>query len=179
MPLSLDELKKLLDAEEIRYFQHPAKPVVLAGFGGLNGSHQITISLYLDGHFLQFRTMNFATCKADNANLAATMRLLMGLNLKTRWVKWCWDQNDGEVCAMGDMWVADGGVTRTQLQRMLGNILPAIDVELPRIKSVIDTGKDPGEIDPAELMKQLMSRGPGPAGPGSAPTAPPKPVTEI
>ncbi len=175
MALTFDDLKKLLDTENVKYFQHPTSPLVLAGFTGTQGSYQITIGLHIDGQFLQFRTTHYATCKPDSPHAPAVLNLLAALNFKTRWVKWAWDCNDGDIAAMGDMWIMDGTVTTAQFSRMLGNILPAIDVASPRIKAVIDTGTDPGEPDPMELFKKALDKVDAP--PSSPPN--PEPVTEI
>jgi hypothetical protein len=155
MSLQMSDLKALLDQDNVHYFEDPRRSVVLAAFSGLQGSYQLTIGLHVDGRFLQYRTLQYAQCPADSPHLHELLRLLALRNYETRWVKWAWDASDGEVVATGDMWVMDSKLTREQFQRMLSSMLQVIDLESSRIKAVIDTGKDPGEVDPDDLVKKL------------------------
>ena len=146
-------LKALLDDEDIHYFEDPRRDVVLINFQGLLGSYQLTICLDVDGELVGFRTFRYAYCPTDSQHLPELLQLLATLNLITHWVKWAWDVSDGEVVAMGDIWVMDTTLTQEQFRRMLANILQAIDLESQRIKTVIETGLDPGERDIDELVK--------------------------
>jgi hypothetical protein len=89
--------------------------------------------------------MGYATCPLTSPHLPALLRLLSDLNQGLRWIKFSLDPRDGEVCATGDMWIADGTVTQRQINRMLGNMVPCLDDALPRVQQVIQTGADPGE----------------------------------
>lgn len=174
MAMTMSDFKTLLDKCNVRYFQHPVEPMVIAGFGGALGNYQITMGLQADGTFLQFRTQNYATCRADSPHLSLVQTHLLHLNLRARWVKWTWDPRTGEIIVMGDHWIMDSTVTSDQFNRMLSNMVPVIDMETPRIKAIIETGKDPGEIDPDELLKRTTGHGGSPE-----PSGAPQPVTEI
>lgn len=177
MAMTIEEFKALLEKCNVRYFQHPTDPIVLTSFGGMLGVYQITISLQSDGNFLQFRTLNYATCRADNPHLPTVLHHLADFNLRSRWVKWSWNSHDGDISVSGDFWIMDGTVTPAQFDRMIANILGVIDLESERLKTIIETGNDPGEVDPAQLQRQTGGGSPPTSAPTSTPAA--APVTEI
>lgn len=156
MSMSLDELRTILDAEGLKYFVDPARPVVMLGARGLFGSFHCVIRLDNDGEFLQFRTVGYMHCPAEHPNIAAVLRLLSLLNYRLRMVKFAWDPSDGEIVVYADVWVVDGGITRKQFSRMMTAYLPVLDISSDRIRKVIDTGDDPGDPGPEALMAALL-----------------------
>lgn len=159
MALTLDQLRRLCDQEGFKYFLDPTKSTLLCGVQGLAGRYQFVMILDLDGQFLQFRTLNYAHCVGSHAHVGALLRLLGELDYRLRFVKFGWDPADGEVVAYGDVWLMDGALTQGQFSRLLGNFLPAIDHNYVRISQTIETGQDPGVVDPMELLKSLEGGG--------------------
>ena len=192
MAITMDDLKKLLDDGKLNYYLDPKRDAVLLGFGGLNGRFQITISIQVDGRFLQFRSMGYASCPPDHPHLAAVHRLLLELAYTLRLVKFSWDPRDGEIAAFADIWLMDAKLTPEQFQRMLQNFIPALDTSFPRIRQTLESGKDPGPEDPAALaakikgdtgslpepMRKLVEKLRGPTK-GAPPDTKPKQVPEI
>ena len=145
MGMTFDALKGLLDGERLNYFIHPKAPAAMFGLNGVSGPLRITVSLQMDGDFLQFASMDYAKCPPDSPHLAAVLAVLSELNLGLRWVKWCRDPRSGEILVNGDFWVMDNPPSSTQFRRMLQNIIPTMDEKRPRILAVIATGRDPGD----------------------------------
>jgi hypothetical protein len=145
MALSMKDLRKLLDAIGLKYFLHPDRPAILMGANCHNGVYQIVISLQDDGRFLQMRTLSYLRCPEGHPHLNAVLRTLTAINFRHRFAKFTWDPGDGEILAYGDAWIVDGKLTKDQLHRIIGNLVPAIDLAQPRIVQTIETGKDPGE----------------------------------
>jgi len=145
MALSMKGLRKILDALKLRYFLHPDRPAVLMGVNCNHGTYQILISLQDDGQFLQLRSTSYLECPEGHRHLPAVLRALTALNLRNRFAKFAWDPRDGEILAYGDTWVVDSTITKDQLHRIIGNLVPAIDAAHPRIVKTIETGKDPGD----------------------------------
>jgi hypothetical protein len=156
MALTLDELRKMLDAEGVRYFVAPDRPAVLVGVAGAFGRYQAVVGLDMNGAFLQFRTLTYANCPANHPHLPALLRVLADINTRLRLVKLAWDASDGEVVVFADVWLMDNKLTQQQFSRLLHNYFPALDHSYPRISGVIETGKDPGETSPEELVKRLL-----------------------
>ncbi len=159
MALTLDQLRRLCDQAQFKYFVDPTRPALLCGVQGLAGRYQFVMLLDLEGQFLQFRTIGYANCAASHRHVGAVLRVLGDLNYKLRFVKFGWDPADGEIVVYADVWLMDGGLTQQQFARMLGNYLPSIDQNSVRISQTIETGQDPGEADPVELLKALTEGG--------------------
>ena len=153
MALTVDQLRRLADHENFKYFVDPARPVLLCGVQGLAGRYQFVMNLELDGQFLQFRTLNYLRCPVGHAHLDTVLRLLAELDYQLRFVKFGWDPNDGEIVVYADVWLMDGGLTQQQFGRLLGNYLPALDHNFRRISQAVETGRDPGPVDPEDLLK--------------------------
>lgn len=146
MALTLDELRRLADAVDFRYFIDPKSPTLLCAAQGRAGSYQFVMSLQLEGKFLQLRTLQYQRCPAGHAHLLSVLRVLAEINTQLRFMKFGWDAKDGEVLAFGDVWLMDAGLTQQQFTRLLSNFLPSIDEQYPRISQTIATGRDPGPI---------------------------------
>jgi hypothetical protein len=150
--MNLDDLKKLAEGENLRYFVDPNRPTLMMGFGGFNGRYQVVVPLELDGRFLQFRTIGYHSCPQDHAHLEAVLRLLATLDYQLRLTKFGWDPSDGEIVAYADVWLEDGKITQKQFSEMVHCYVSAIDFNNTRIGRTIDTGTDPGELKPEDIL---------------------------
>jgi hypothetical protein len=155
MALTLDQLRGLADRESFRYFVDPSRPALMCGVLGLAGRYQFTMTLDLEGQFLQFRSINYLHCGAGHRHLGSVLRLLAELDYQLRFVKFGWDGQDGEIVVYGDVWLMDGGLTQQQFGRLLGNYLPALDTQYRRISQTIEAGVDPGPTRPEDLLESL------------------------
>jgi hypothetical protein len=156
MALTMKELQKLVEGEDFRYFVDPTRDALMLGASGLNGTYQFIILLEVQGQFVQFRTIGYLHCPADHPNLKEVLEVLGELNYSLRLVKFARDPSDGEIVAYADVWVMDGTLTQKQFGRMIHNFLPSIDLNSDRIKRTLETGEDPGELDPQTLMERLL-----------------------
>ena len=150
--MTFEELKKLAEGEDLKYFVAPDRPTLMMGIGGLNGSYQIVVPLELDGRFLQFRTLGYQSCPSDHPHLEAVLRVLGELDYKLRLTKFGWDPSDGEIVGYADVWLEDGTLTQKQFSGILHCFVPGIDLNYPRITKTIETGTDPGELRPEDIL---------------------------
>lgn len=150
--MKFEELKKLTEGEGLKYFVAPDRPVIMLGMGGIYGHYQIVIPLELDGRFLQLRTVGYLSCPTDHPNLAAVLRVLGELNYRLRLTKFGWDPSDGEIAAFVDVWLEDGTLTQAQFSKLFQAFVPGIDLNYIRISRTIETGTDPGEVRPEDLL---------------------------
>lgn len=157
MAMTLDELKKLFEAEDIKYFVDPNRAALLASFRGIgDDSHRVLAKLELDGMFLQFRTIGWLSCPDDHPSLTAVLKVIGAENYRRRLVKLGWDPADGELVAYADVWLMDGKLTKQQFSRILHNYLPVMDLGYLRLKKTIETGHDPGQQEPGEALKRML-----------------------
>jgi hypothetical protein len=158
MAMTLDDLRGLLDEEGLKYYLASDKPAIMANFGGLFGRYQVLMVLELDNTFLQFRTIGYLNCEVGHDSLAEVLKVVGALNYRTRLVKWGWDPSDGEIVAYADAWLVDNKLTLQQIRRMIGNYVSAVDMAYKRLEETIETGEDPGEIDPQALIADAMQK---------------------
>jgi len=148
MALTKERLQSLVKATGLKFYVDPDRDALMLGGQGVNGRYQFVILLELGGEFLQFRTLRYHFCPSDHAHVDAILRVLGEINFQLRFSKFGWDASDGEIVAYGDLWISDGDVTETQMDRMLKSYLSIIDLQYARIDATIKTGKDPGELNP-------------------------------
>jgi hypothetical protein len=158
MALTLAQLEKLVEGEDMRYFRDPTRDALMLGAKGISGRYQFVILLELEGQFLQFRTISYQTCTADHKHLKAVLQVLGALNYRLRLAKFGWDESDGEIVVYADQWVMDGKVTQEQFSRILHNYLPAVDLSFLRIAKTIETGEDPGDLDPEKILRMILEQ---------------------
>lgn len=158
MALTLAQLEKLVEGEDMRYFRDPTRDALMLGAKGISGRYQFVILLELEGQFLQFRTISYQTCTADHKHLKPVLQILGALNYRLRLAKFGWDESDGEIVVYADHWIMDGTVTQEQFSRILHNYLPAVDLSFLRIAKTMETGEDPGELDPAQILKMILEQ---------------------
>lgn len=144
MALTLDQLKRLVDAQGVKYFVAPSEPTLLMNFGGRFGTYQVIMKVEVDGRFLQFRTMGYGLCPKSHPHCDALLQVLGALDYELRMTKWGWDPRDGEIVACMDMWLEDATLTNQQFQFLLSSFLPAIDLAHQRIGVALETGVDQG-----------------------------------
>lgn len=148
MALSITDLRKLADTASLKYFLDPDQSALMAFVTGIFGRFQVVIMLHAEGQFLQFRTIGYLSCPRDHANLGEVLRLLTALDYQLRMVKFGWDEKDGEIVVYVDNWLMDASFTQQQFERVMRLFFRNIDLCYPRIKAVMDTGQDPGEVHP-------------------------------
>jgi hypothetical protein len=156
MAITFDDLKELVRREGLRFFVDPDEQRLMVGVSGMCGKFQLVLSLYDDGVFLQIRSINYMYCAPDHPALHELLKAMADANYQTRLVKFAWDRSDGEIVAYADVWLMDTGLTQQQLHRMLGNYVPAIDMQSYRFQRTLDEGRDPGRIDPGDLVHELL-----------------------
>jgi hypothetical protein len=159
MALTMEGLRKLVDAEGLRYFLAPDRPALMLNVTGVNGRYQLMIILDVDGQFLQLRSLGYRLCSADHPHLAELLKVLAQLNYRLRLVKFAWDPSDGEVVVYADSWLVDSEPTQAQFQRMIHNYFSAIDTHYSRIAKTLETGKDPGAEDLAAMLGRALGAG--------------------
>lgn len=159
MALTMDGLRKLVDAEGLRYFLDPSRDALMMAASGMNGRYQFVVILEKKGEFLQFRTIGYLNCPEDHPHHMEVLKVLGKINYRIRLVKYGWDPKDGEITAYADAWLMDNKLTQQQLKRMLQNFLPTIDMSYSRIKRTMETGEDPGEENPAKMVERIREEG--------------------
>ena len=159
MSMDIERLKELCEGEDLRYFLDPRTEAVMMGFGGIFGRYQIIVPIEVDGRFLQFRTVNYLHCPPDHPHLELVLRILGERNYRLRMVKFGWDPSDGEIVGYADIWVEDGELTQKQFGSTLKSVVTAIDMNFKRISEAMESGEDPGDPRPEDLVSSSLPEG--------------------
>lgn len=157
MAYTLPELRRLLEAEGLRYYLIPDREGVMLTLSGSNGRFQFLILLEEEGEFLQFRSIEYLYCPRDHPHLEATLKVLGELNYRLRLMKFGWDPTDGEIAAYVDLWIMDAEITNGQFGRMAQAYMSILDDESPRIRQAIESGTVPGSEDTPEEPDTISS----------------------
>ena len=158
MTISLDDLQSLLNAGGVKFFIAPDQPLLMMTFEGLTGHYQMVMHIDMDGRFLQFRTIGYLRCPPDHPNLHPVLRVLGQLDYQLRLTKFGWDPADGEIVGYADLWLEDASLGQAQFSAMLQCFLSGIDLNHGRIEKTIETGTDPGEVQPEQVLADARSR---------------------
>jgi hypothetical protein len=154
MAITMERLRGLLEAQGLHYFVDPSRNALFLGINGLGGTHQFFVMHELEGRFIQFRTLNYHSCPDHHPSLHALLELLAELNYRLRFVKFSRDPLDGEIVVYGDVWLMDGDLSNDQFAQIIQSYMSLLDYNHPRIRATLETGTDPGEMDPADVLRQ-------------------------
>ncbi len=154
MAVTMEKLKGLLESQGLRYFVDPSRNALFLGITGLNGTHQFLVLHELEGRFIQFRTLSYHSCPGHHPALHALLGLLAELNYRLRFVKFARDPLDGEIVVYGDVWLMDGDLAPDQFGQLIHGYMSLLDLNYSRIHATLETGVDPGEMDPADVVRQ-------------------------
>ena len=152
MAITIEDLKRLMDDEGLRYFVDPNRPLLMLGVTGAFGRFQFVASLQIDGRFLQFRTVGYLTCRPEHPRIDQVLRAIADANFRFRFVKFGWDESDGEIVGYGDHWLEDASLSAEQFRQMIRSFAAPIDLMRHRLERIMDDGEDPG-ADPMALLK--------------------------
>ena len=153
MAITLEDLKRLLDGEGLRYFIDPSRPLLMLGFAGAFGRFQFVISLENDGEFVQLRTVGYLHCLPDHPQIDKVLRAIADANFRYRFVKFGWDESDGEIVGYGDHWIEDASLSAAQLSQMIKSFASTIDMTHHRLERIMEGEEDPG----GDLMAVLQA----------------------
>lgn len=159
MAINMDQLKKMLNALELRYYLDPQRDAAMLSGAGQFGQFQCVILLEFDGTFLQIRSVNYAHCPTENPHLLSVLKVLGEIDNRSRVAKLGWDPADGEISVYVDTWLQDGTVTQQQFNGMIQTFFTVMDFSSPRLQATIETGRDPGDINLKNLSEVLQREG--------------------
>jgi hypothetical protein len=109
-----------------------------------------------DGRFLEIWMPGLLQISNDNVFKGPLLQTLATLHYETRLVRFAYNPSNGEIIASVELPLADAELTQNQLCQSLQLLLHLVDRSLPRLKTVLATGNDPGyktKVD--RLLEQL------------------------
>lgn len=159
MSINLNLLSNYLEQLQLAHKIQSQEGRIIAGFSTDNvGNLPIIISLSEEGEFLQFYAPGLLNVK-NSVFKGVAFQTMAAISYEMKLLRFEYDPNDGEVRASIELPIEDGTITFKQFQRCLLGLVQLIDDKaMPRLKSVLATGEDPGAVKPVEEVAEILAR---------------------
>lgn len=123
----------------------------------------IIVQLDEEGKFFRVFTPQVLAGIKDHPHKAAILQTMLAISWETKMLQWEYDPSDGEIRAIIEFPLEDSILTERQFHRCLSGLIQIVDgIAIPRLKEVMVTGLDPGNIEVGErLLLSIQEQAPG------------------
>ena len=123
----------------------------------------IVVQLEEDGEFFELFAPRVLTGVKNHPHKTAILQTMLSISWETKMLQWEYDPDDGEIRAIIEFPLEDAILTEKQFNRCLHGLIQLVDeIALPRLKTVMETGQDPGDLEEGErLLLTLQEEAPG------------------
>jgi hypothetical protein len=123
----------------------------------------IVVQLDEEGRFFRLFAPQVLAGVKDHPHKAAILQTMLAISWETKMLQWEYDPSDGEIRAIIEFPLEDSILTEKQFNRCLSGLVQLVDnVALPRLKAVMETGQDPGNIELGErILLSIQQQAPG------------------
>jgi hypothetical protein len=159
MATNLLEISQYLDNREWRYHLESEKSRIITG---VKADHVedflIVISLKEDGEYLELAAPQLLQVK-DHVYKGVLFQTMLAISWQVKMLRWEYDPSDGEIRASIGFPLEDSPLTEKQFNRVLSGLIQLVDeMAMPRLKTVLATGEDPGEKQMGEQLLDAMEQ---------------------
>jgi hypothetical protein len=123
----------------------------------------IVAQLDEDGRFFRLFAPQVLSNVKNHRHKVAILQTMLAISWETKMLQWEYDPSDGEIRAIIEFPLEDSTLTEKQFNRCLSGLIELVDtVAMPRLKQVMKTGKDPGNIELGErFLLSIQEQHPG------------------
>jgi hypothetical protein len=123
----------------------------------------IVVQLDEQGKFFRVFAPQVLVGVQDHPYKGAILQTMLAISWETKMLQWEYDPSDGEIRAIIEFPLEDSILTEKQFHRCLSGLIQIVDnVALPRLKEVMRTGHDPGNIELGErILLSIQEEAPG------------------
>ncbi|BAY40849.1 hypothetical protein NIES2111_52390 [Nostoc sp. NIES-2111] len=123
----------------------------------------IVVQLDEQGKFFRVFAPQVLAGVQDHPYKGAILQTMLAISWETKMLQWEYDPSDGEIRAIIEFPLEDSILTEKQFHRCLSGLIQIVDnVALPRLKEVMRTGHDPGNIELGErILLSIQEEAPG------------------
>ncbi len=123
----------------------------------------IVVQLDEEGRFFRLFAPQVLAGVKDHPYKAAILQTMLAISWETKMLQWEYDPSDGEIRAIIEFPLEDSILTEKQFNRCLSGLVQLVDnVALPRLKAVMETGQDPGNVELGErILLSIQQQAPG------------------
>jgi hypothetical protein len=164
MGVTLKQIAQYLERAGWNYQLDEKENRILTGVYAENlENFLIVVQLEEDGEFFEMFAPRVMSGIKDHPHKAAILQTMLSISWETKMLQWEYDPDDGEIRAIIEFPLEDSTLTEKQFNRCLYGLVQLVDeIALPRLKSVLKTGEDPGDLETGErLLLTLQEEAPG------------------
>jgi hypothetical protein len=164
MGATLQQIADYLDKKGWKYRLDEEQSRILTGVRADNlEDFLIVIQLDEDGEFFELFAPRVLSGVKDHPHKSAILQTMLCISWETKMLQWEYDPSDGEIRAIIEFPLEDSTLTERQFNRCLYSLIELVDeIALPRLRTVMETGEDPGDITEGErLLLKLQEESPG------------------
>ncbi|WP_066376698.1 MULTISPECIES: hypothetical protein [unclassified Anabaena] len=123
----------------------------------------IVVQLDEGGNFFRVFAPQVLEIVENHPHKAAILQTILTISWETKMLQWEYDPLDGEIRAMIEFPLEDSILTERQFHRCLSGLIQIVDnIAIPRLKEVMETGQDPGNIELGErILLSIQEEAPG------------------
>ncbi|MER3431988.1 MAG: hypothetical protein C4288_00790 [Leptolyngbya sp. ERB_1_1] len=164
MAATLNQIAGYLNTKGWKYRIDEKGCRILTGVYGENlEDFLIVIQLDEEGEFFEMFAPRVLAGVKDHPHKTAILQTMLAISWETKMLQWEYDPSDGEIRAIIEFPLEDSTLTERQFNRCLHSLVELVDeLALPRLKAVMETGEDPGDLEEGErLLLALQEEAPG------------------
>ena len=123
----------------------------------------IVVQLDEDGRFFRLFAPHVLSGLPEHHHKAAILQTMLAISWETKMLQWEYDPSDGEIRAIIEFPLEDANLTEKQFNRCLSGLIQLVDsVAMPRLREVMETGQDPGNVEIGErMLLSIQEQAPG------------------
>jgi hypothetical protein len=164
MGATLEQIATYLDKAGWKYQIDEEECRILTGVFAENvEDFLIVVQLDEDGEFFELFAPRVLAGVKEHPHKTAILQTMLSISWETKMLQWEYDPNDGEIRAIIEFPLEDSTLTERQFNRCLHGLVQLVDeIAMPRLKAVMETGQDPGDLEEGErLLLTLQEEAPG------------------
>lgn len=179
MATSLTQIAGFLKNRDMKFSREDDRDMIIVPFRHDElDALLVVVKLEENGEFLKVFSPKLFMCK-DSPHKAQLLQALLLTSWETKMLQWEYDPNDGEVRAMIEFPLEDALLTEKQFFRAFDGLIHLVHRFYPRLKKILDSGKDPtsddghSQTDPlSQAFREFLSGGGDDTGKGNEPDIP-------
>ncbi|HLP92003.1 MAG TPA: hypothetical protein VK184_25865 [Nostocaceae cyanobacterium] len=123
----------------------------------------IVVQLDEEGKFFRVFAPQILAGVKEHPYKETILQTMLAISWETKMLQWEYDPSDGEIRAIIEFPLEDSTLTERQFNRCLSGLIQIVDsIAIPRLKQVMDTGQDPGNVELGErLLLSIQEEAPG------------------
>ncbi|NJK41126.1 MAG: hypothetical protein HC934_06815 [Acaryochloridaceae cyanobacterium SU_2_1] len=164
MGATLEQIASYLDAQGFIYEIQPEKSRIITQIEAEHvDDFLIVVQLDEEGEFFKLFVPEVLIGVQNHPHKAVILQTMLVISWETKMLQWEYDASDGEIRAIIEFPLEDSTLTERQFDRCFSGLIEMVDSwAMPRLREVMATGLDPGDVALGErLLLTIEQEAPG------------------